>query len=73
MRSGRLPWLFAAGKKKESGAAMSEKGELDLTGAKQNTGMWLVKVSLGGPRRGPCPGEAGRGPGRLPFPSCHPG
>uniref|UniRef100_A0A803YLR3 General transcription factor IIF subunit 2 n=1 Tax=Meleagris gallopavo TaxID=9103 RepID=A0A803YLR3_MELGA len=23
---------------------MSEKGELDLTGAKQNTGMWLVKV-----------------------------
>ncbi|XP_034633448.1 general transcription factor IIF subunit 2-like [Trachemys scripta elegans] len=25
-------------------AAMSEKGELDLTGAKQNTGMWLVKV-----------------------------
>lgn len=26
-------------------AAMSEKGELDLTGAKQNTGMWLVKVS----------------------------
>lgn len=24
--------------------AMSEKGELDLTGAKQNTGMWLVKV-----------------------------
>lgn len=26
-------------------AAMSEKGELDLTGVKQNTGMWLVKVS----------------------------
>lgn len=26
------------------GPAMSEKGELDLTGAKQNTGMWLVKV-----------------------------
>uniref|UniRef100_H0ZQ16 General transcription factor IIF subunit 2 n=8 Tax=Archelosauria TaxID=1329799 RepID=H0ZQ16_TAEGU len=24
--------------------AMSDKGELDLTGAKQNTGMWLVKV-----------------------------
>ncbi|KAF2975210.1 hypothetical protein EK904_003218 [Melospiza melodia maxima] len=23
---------------------MSDKGELDLTGAKQNTGMWLVKV-----------------------------
>ncbi|XP_068021381.1 general transcription factor IIF subunit 2 [Melanerpes formicivorus] len=23
---------------------MTEKGELDLTGAKQNTGMWLVKV-----------------------------
>ncbi|NXN92253.1 T2FB factor, partial [Rhinopomastus cyanomelas] len=23
---------------------MSEKGELDLTGVKQNTGMWLVKV-----------------------------
>ncbi|KAJ6661705.1 hypothetical protein lerEdw1_013227 [Lerista edwardsae] len=23
---------------------MGEKGELDLTGAKQNTGMWLVKV-----------------------------
>ncbi|XP_026561146.1 general transcription factor IIF subunit 2 isoform X2 [Pseudonaja textilis] len=23
---------------------MSEKGELDVTGAKQNTGMWLVKV-----------------------------
>lgn len=23
---------------------MSEKGEVDLTGAKQNTGVWLVKV-----------------------------
>lgn len=27
------------------GRAMSEKGELDLSGAKHNTGMWLVKVS----------------------------
>lgn len=25
---------------------MSEKGEVDLTGAKQNTGVWLVKVSI---------------------------
>uniref|UniRef100_A0A0E9VR37 Uncharacterized protein n=1 Tax=Anguilla anguilla TaxID=7936 RepID=A0A0E9VR37_ANGAN len=25
---------------------MSEKGEVDLTGAKQNTGVWLVKVSV---------------------------
>ncbi|CAG5857993.1 unnamed protein product [Menidia menidia] len=25
---------------------MSEKGEVDLTGAKQNTGVWLVKVSF---------------------------
>lgn len=24
---------------------MAERGELDLTGAKQNTGVWLVKVS----------------------------
>lgn len=24
---------------------MSDKGEVDLTGAKQNTGVWLVKVS----------------------------
>lgn len=24
--------------------SMSEKGEVDLTGAKQNTGVWLVKV-----------------------------
>lgn len=23
---------------------MAERGELDLTGAKQNTGVWLVKV-----------------------------
>lgn len=23
---------------------MSDKGEVDLTGAKQNTGVWLVKV-----------------------------
>ncbi|XP_055734060.1 general transcription factor IIF subunit 2b isoform X2 [Salvelinus fontinalis] len=27
-------------------AAMSEKTEVDLTGAKQNTGVWLVKVSF---------------------------
>ena len=25
---------------------MSEKSEVDLTGAKQNTGVWLVKVGL---------------------------
>lgn len=25
-------------------AAMSEKTEVDLTGTKQNTGVWLVKV-----------------------------
>lgn len=25
---------------------MSEKGEVDLTGAKQNTGVWLVKVRI---------------------------
>lgn len=24
---------------------MSDKGDVDLTGAKQNTGVWLVKVS----------------------------
>lgn len=26
--------------------SMSEKGEVDLTGAKQNTGVWLVKVCI---------------------------
>lgn len=25
---------------------MSEKAEVDLTGAKQNTGVWLVKVRI---------------------------
>lgn len=25
---------------------MSDKGDVDLTGAKQNTGVWLVKVSV---------------------------
>jgi hypothetical protein len=37
---------------------MAERGELDLTGAKQNTGVWLVKVtrsraSLGAPSKKP--------------------
>lgn len=25
---------------------MSDKGDVDLTGAKQNAGVWLVKVSV---------------------------
>lgn len=45
---------------------MSDKGELDLTGAKQNTGMWLVKVRTSGGSQGHC--DPGSGPCPCPCP-----
>lgn len=59
-RRNRCPRVLPARSVLRLGAAtfpaMSEKGELDLTGAKQNTGMWLVKVRSH--RRAPGAGPA---------------